>query len=129
MAANKQVIRMLQKQRAKLERMIARAGESISGWKGEMESLVGAITALSGRATKAVRSAAKGRKRGTWKPGGRGRPPQWYVDQQKAKGQKPAKKAAKAKPARKKRKVSAKVLAALAKARAARAAKRSGESG
>ena len=119
MAANAQVIRLLQKQRARLEGMIARAGKSIAGWKGELESLLGAISALGGAGKKAGRRGAKGRTRGTWKPGGRGRPPQWYVDQQKAAGAK-GKKAGK----RKKRKVSPKVLAALAKARAARAKKR-----
>ena len=120
MAANEQVIKLLQKQRAKLERMIARAGDSIAGWRGELESLVGAITALGGTARRAIRTAAKGRKRGTWKPGSRGRPPKWYVEQQKAKGPRPAK----ATPATKKRKASPKQLAAMARAREALARKR-----
>ena len=70
---------------------------------------------------------AKARKRGTWKPGRPGRPPQWYVDQQKAKvakGGKSAKKAAKTRPVNRKKKVSAKQLAGLAKAREALARKR-----
>ena len=128
MAANTQVIRMLQKQRAKLESRVAQAEQSIAAWKGEMDSLDGAISALGGTGRKAGRPrGAKGRKRGTWKPGGRGRPPQWYVDQQKAKGakaRKPAKKTSKAKPAKRKKKVSAKVLAGLARARAVLAEKR-----
>ncbi|MCK6479127.1 MAG: hypothetical protein L6R43_02935 [Planctomycetes bacterium] len=123
MAANSQVIRMLQKQRGKLEGKVAQAEQSIAGWKGQMDSLDGAIAALGGAGRRAGRTGAKGRKRGTWKPGGRGRPPQWYVDQQRGKRAK-GRKAAKAGPAKRMRRVSAKVLAGLAKAREVLAAKR-----
>jgi len=119
MAANTQVIRLLQKQRAKLEGRVAQAEQSIAGWKVEMDSLDGAISALGGSRKGAGRTGAKGRKRGTWKPGSRGRPPQWYVDQMKAKGMKAARKVRKVRKA-----VSKRVLAGLAKARAALAAKR-----
>ena len=130
MAAKTQIIRLLQKQRAKLESKVAQAERSIAGWKGEMESLDGAISALGGAGRRGRPKGAKGRTRGTWKPGSRGRPPQWYVEQQKAKGKrKPARKAPKARPTTRKRKVSPKVLAALAKAREARARKRAAEKG
>ena len=121
MAANTQVIRMLQKERSRLESKVATAEQSIAAWKSELDSLAGAISALGGKGGGAGRKGARGRKRGTWRPGRPGRPPQWYVDQQKAQGKRPGKKAAKGK---RKRKVSPKVLAALAKAREARAAKR-----
>jgi len=127
MAANTQVIRLLQRQRAKLESRVVQAEQSITAWKGEMDSLDGAISALGGTGKRSGPTGAKGRKRGTWKPGRRGRPPQWYVDQQKAKGakgRKPSKKAAKVKPGKRKRRVSAKQLAGLARARAVLAEKR-----
>jgi hypothetical protein len=130
MAANTQVIRLLQKQRAKLESKVAIAEQTIAGWKSEMDSLDGAISSLGGTGRKTGRSrGAKGRKRGTWKPGHPGRPPKWFLEQQKAKGakgMKPAKKAAKAKPAKRKKRVSAKQLAGLARARAVLAEKRAG---
>jgi hypothetical protein len=123
--ANKQVISMLQKQRAKLERKVTQAEASISDWKSQMDSLDGAISALGGggRRGRPKGTGAKGRKRGTWRVGHPGRPPQWYIDQQKAKGKK-APKPAKAKKGKRKRKASAKQLAAMAKAREALAAKR-----
>jgi len=128
MAANTQIVRMLHQQRARLESLVAKAEQSISGWKVQMDSLDGAISSLGGSGRRAIRQGAKGRKRGTWKQGSRGRPPQWFIDQQKAKGeQKPVKKSAKTKPAKRKKKVSKKQLAGLAKARAALAAKRAAQ--
>jgi hypothetical protein len=125
MAANTQVIRMLQKQRANLESKVAHAEQSIAGWKGEMDSLDGAISALGGKGRTEGRTGAKGRKRGTWRPGHPGRPPKWYIRQQKTKGTKSATKPAKrATKSRRKRKASPKQLAAMAKAREALAAKR-----
>ena len=122
MAANTQIVRMLHQQRARLESLIAKDEQSIAGWKIQMDSIDGAIAALGGTRRKAVRTGAKGRKRGTWKEGSPGRPPKWFVEQQKAESaRKPAKKALRAK---RKRTVSPKQLAALAKAREARAAKR-----
>ena len=64
-------------------------------------------------------------KKGKWRPGSRGRKPQWFLDQEKAVGG--AKKTARAKPAKKKRKASEKQLAALARAREVRAANREAE--
>jgi hypothetical protein len=75
--------------------------------------------------------AGKKRKGGKWRPGRPGRPPKWYLDQQKGKGKgakarKPARSAkhAKVKKPGRKRPASEKQLAAMAKARAALAAKR-----
>jgi hypothetical protein len=125
--ANKQIISMMQKQRSKLESRVTQAEKSIAAWKGEMESLDGAISSLSGTGGRKVgRPKGSGRrKRGTWKEGSPGRPPKWFTEQKKAKSKgEPAKKAAKPKAKKRKRKPSAKMLAGLAKARAALAAKR-----
>jgi len=128
MAANAQVIRLLQKQRAKLEQKVAQAEKSIADWKGQMDSLDGAIAALGGTG----RRGSRGRTRGTWKPGGRGRPPKWYLEQKKAGGKRTpgAKESKPSKPAKKRKKrVSAKVLAGLARAREALAKKRAAAAG
>lgn len=79
------------------------------------------------------RGAKKAAKKGKWKPGKPGRPPQWYIDQQKGKGANAPKatrakpRVAAGKPAKKpkvKRKATEKQLAAMAKAREALAANR-----
>lgn len=75
----------------------------------------------SGRRAKSGRAAAK--KPGKWRPGRPGRPPKWYVEQQKGKAT-GTKAASSRRVATRKKSASPKMLAALAKAREVLAAKR-----
>jgi len=120
MAGNAQIVRLIEKRRETLVRQVSRAEESIKGWKGEIESLDAVVHSLrglgAGRAGRTPRTA----RRGTWRLGHPGRPPKWYVEQQKGKGKSKGMR----KAGKRKRRASAKMLASLAKARAALAAKR-----
>ena len=118
------------KRRDALQERIASTKEELVAMEAELKILDQILAALPSGTVKRGPGRPRGgkkagrRTRGTWKPGGRGRPPRWYVERQKGR-EKPAKKAAKAKKApRRKRTVSPKVLASLARARAARAEKR-----
>jgi hypothetical protein len=123
------IVRQVESQRRSIERQIVEAEKSIRGWSQDIHSLDKMLVALKSM-TEGGPPAGAGRptrrdRRGTWKPGSRGRKPKWYLEQQAAKmAKKPAKKAAKAKPAKRKKKVSAKQLAGLARARAVLAEKR-----
>jgi len=90
MSTGTQVAKLLQKRQAKLERQIEKAEGSIQSWKDEiraLSSVVASLRALGGApAPRGPRRKARGKKRGSWKPGRPGRPPQWYRDQQAAKG-------------------------------------------
>jgi hypothetical protein len=108
------------RRRETLKARIASAKESLATMEKELGTLDRILEALSGTDLKTASSRGGRRKGGKWRRGKPGRPPQWYLDQQKAKGKA---KAAKKAP-RKKRTVSAKVLAGLAKAREALAKKR-----
>jgi hypothetical protein len=136
MATYTQMAGLARKRRSKLENQISKAVDSIAAWKSEVKQLDTLVSSLQGigggKSACGPLKRARGGRRGVWKPGSRGRPPQWYLDQQEAKGAKgkrPAKRVAKPKPAKRKKRVSAKQLAGLARARAVLAAKRSAAKG
>lgn len=91
MSTGTQVAKLLQKRQAKLERQIERAERSIQSWKDEIRALSGVVASLRALGGAPAprgrgRTKARGRKRGTWKPGRPGRPPEWYRKEQAAKG-------------------------------------------
>lgn len=109
------------RRRDSLQSRISSTREDLAAMEKELEVLDGILKAIPSTGLARGTGRPRGRKGGKWRPGRPGRPPQWYIDQQKGKVQKPAKQATKAK---KKRKASAKQLAAMAKAREALAKKR-----
>ena len=125
------------KRKATLVARISATKETLAGFEKELAMLDSLLAALPagrmsrgpGRPPKAAKKRKGGkrmggkRKGGKWKLGKPGRPPKWFLEQQKGKAKKPAKSGGGPKP-KKKRIASPKMLAALAKARAARAAKR-----
>lgn len=123
MATYKQMANLARKRWKHLEQKIGGAVKSIAAWKDEVKQLGGLVSSLEGmgggKSPRGPRKGKRGKKRGTWKPGSRGRKPQWYLDKLKGKGNELTKKVQKAKKA-----VSKKVLAGLANAREALAAKR-----
>lgn len=122
--------------REALKAKVASTKEELVAMEKELIVLDGLLKAIPAGAVKRGPGRPRGKratkkagkragKKGKWRPGSRGRKPQWYLDQQKAVSG--AKKTARAKPAKKKRKASEKQLAALARAREVRAANREAE--
>ena len=115
---------------ATLEKELREAKSTVSAAEKELASLSQILGALKGvdgaKVTLGGKARTKRRKGGKLRPGHPGRPPKWYIEQQKGKGKGKAAKTPKAmkKVARKKRPASPKMLAALAKAREKLAAKR-----
>jgi hypothetical protein len=82
-----QMRRQARQRKKTLEKQLAAAEKAVRACEGELSVIDQILDALAGGRGGAGRGRMRGGRRGgKWRPGRPGRPPNWYIEQQKAKG-------------------------------------------